>query len=184
MQNQLMMLGQFNKIITLLLIILYSLFFSLLTELLRSSLSMGMERSGPVGTERSMILMTQPLDRTLNTRNPPPPTANLRTITPGVLTTQHNRNMLASSAGYVSTLVFCQDRKKLQNYFEIHLRIWRYLFSAVLLLTERAKALSCKVIWQCQIANTSLVYVKTQIKMKHHFSVFSLLIIFSSLYLL
>lgn len=102
-----MMLGQFNKIITLLLIILYSLFFSLLTELLRSSLSMGMERSGPVGTERSMILMTQPLDRTLNTRNPPPPTANLRTITPGVLTTQHNRNMLASSAGYVSTLVFC-----------------------------------------------------------------------------
>eukprot|EP00105_Crassostrea_gigas_P023634 XP_011443547.1 PREDICTED: uncharacterized protein LOC105339627 isoform X3 [Crassostrea gigas] len=73
-------------------------------ELLRSSLSMGMERSGPVGTERSMILMTQPLDRTLNTRNPPPPTANLRTITPGVLTTQHNRNMLASSAGSLMSL--------------------------------------------------------------------------------
>lgn len=65
---------------------------------------MGIERSGPVGTERSMILLSQPLDRTLNTRNPPPPTANLRTITPGVLTTQHNRNMLASSAGSLMSL--------------------------------------------------------------------------------
>lgn len=107
------MLGQFIKIITLLFFILYSKwFFFLPSELLRSSLSMGMERSGPVGTERSMILLTQPLDRTLTTRNPPPPTANLRTITPGVLTTQHNRNMLASSAGYVSTWwYFCLDQK-------------------------------------------------------------------------
>lgn len=54
-----------------------------------------------MGTERSMILMTQPIDRTVNKRNPAPPTANLRTITPGVLTTQHNRNMLAASTGSV-----------------------------------------------------------------------------------
>ncbi|XP_048768039.2 microtubule-associated protein futsch-like isoform X5 [Ostrea edulis] len=65
-------------------------------ELLRSSLSMG--------TERSMILMTQPIDRTVNKRNPAPPTANLRTITPGVLTTQHNRNMLAASTGSLASL--------------------------------------------------------------------------------
>lgn len=111
------MLGQFIKIITLLFFILYSkcFFFFLPSELLRSSLSMGMERSGPVGTERSMILLTQPLDRTLTTRNPPPPTANLRTITPGVLTTQHNRNMLASSAGYVSTwYIFVWIRKTVE----------------------------------------------------------------------
>nr|XP_022292463.1 uncharacterized protein LOC111103465 isoform X8 [Crassostrea virginica] len=73
-------------------------------ELLRTSLSLGMERSGPVGTERSMVLLTQPMDRTLNTRNPPPPTANLRTVTPGVLTTQHNRNMLTASTGSLTSL--------------------------------------------------------------------------------
>ncbi|XP_062567989.1 uncharacterized protein LOC134230238 isoform X3 [Saccostrea cucullata] len=73
-------------------------------ELLRGSLTMGTERSGTFGTERSLVMLTQPMDRTLNKRNPAPPTANLRTVTPSVLTTQHNRNMLAASNSTLAPL--------------------------------------------------------------------------------
>lgn len=73
-------------------------------ELLRGSLTMGTERSGTFGTERSLVMLTQPVDRTLNKRNPAPPTANLRTVTPSVLTTQHNRNMLAASNSTLAPL--------------------------------------------------------------------------------
>ncbi|KAK3096624.1 hypothetical protein FSP39_001816 [Pinctada imbricata] len=60
-------------------------------------------RSQPLGTDRSG-LSTGSQGQTLYKTLPTPSTANLRTVTPSVLTTQHNRNMLASSTGSLTSL--------------------------------------------------------------------------------
>lgn len=81
---------------------------------------------------------------------------------------------------------FLLGSEKPLNYFEIHLRMWQYLLFGCLThncLTE-LKEYHAKSFRSVGQQTQGPVYVKTQIKMKHHFYVFSLPIIFSSLHLL
>lgn len=128
MQNQLMMLGQFKKIITLLLIILYSIIIFLSSH--RIITEFPLNGYGAVRTSwyRKVNYFDDPTPGSHSEHQEPP--------TPNSKPPNHHPRRADYPTQQKHARFFCRVRvhigfllgsEKPQNYFEIHLRMWQYL---------------------------------------------------------